>query len=174
MPYRSARATYSADAAIAAGMPYRGWKSGVLRIRHSPSGRSAAAATLAFEPSKYFPLSTPPARQPYGSPTTPKRYAASHVSPSYVRLSSEKSFWHETGRGQPSLSAAKQNIVIPNAFSFESPQCLIRPRSSSRFTLFTCASNTSTPASPAGSAVAAGTGRLVYSFTFPPSPLGSG
>ena len=47
-------------------------------------------------------------------------------------------------------------------------------RDSSRFTLFTCASNTSTPASPAGSAVAAGTGRLVYSFTFPPSPLGSG
>lgn len=55
----------------------------------------------------------------------------------------EKSFWHETGLGTPSLSAVTQNIVMPNAFSFERPQCLISPASSNRFTATTCASKTS-------------------------------
>mmetsp|Transcript_26868 Transcript_26868/g.62746 ORF Transcript_26868/g.62746 Transcript_26868/m.62746 type:complete len:215 (+) Transcript_26868:257-901(+) len=143
IPYFSASFMYASAATIEVGMPYRGWKPGWPRMRDWLSGRSAFAALCHLDPSKYLPVSTPPARTPYGSPTTPKRCAASHVSDSYVLFSSEKSFWHETGRGTPSRSAVVQNMVMPKAFSLESPQCLMRPASSSRFTESTCRSKTS-------------------------------
>lgn len=55
----------------------------------------------------------------------------------------EKSFWHETGNGHPRRSHAQHSIVIPNAFSFDTPQCLIRPRSNRRLMLSTARSKSS-------------------------------
>ena len=51
-----------------------------------------------------------------------------------------KSFCTLTGRGTPSRSHVKQNIVTPYAVSFDRPQCLIKFASNNPLTARTCAS----------------------------------
>jgi hypothetical protein len=65
-PHASAMSTISRVAAIAALLPYLGWKSAMTRWRHFSSGRSVAslAAYSGLVFSKYFPVSVPPASAP--------------------------------------------------------------------------------------------------------------
>ena len=62
---------------------------------------------------------------------------------SYVWLRIEKSFWQETGSGHPSRTHAAQSIVMPYAFSLDTPQCLTRPASMSSFIASTVRSKSS-------------------------------
>ena len=73
-------------------------------------------------------------------PTTPRWWHASAHDVSKVLLLKLKSFCTLTGRGTPSRSHVKQNIVTPYAVSFDRPQCLIKFASNNPLTARTCAS----------------------------------
>lgn len=59
------------------------------------------------------------------------------MSSSYVWLRMEKSFWHDTGRGHPSLTHVVHSMVMPKPFSLETPQCLMSFASKSSLMDFT-------------------------------------
>ena len=65
------------------------------------------------------------------------------MSSSYVWLRIEKSFWHETGSGHPNLTHVAQSMVMPNAFSLDTPQWRTNPASISAFTASTVRSKSS-------------------------------